>query len=33
MERFRRMRPEWPMVTDDEFTAFDSHQRASDYAT
>jgi cyclopropane fatty-acyl-phospholipid synthase-like methyltransferase len=32
MERFRRMRPEWAMLTDDEFTAFESHQRASDYA-
>jgi SAM-dependent methyltransferase len=32
MERFRRMRPEWPMLTDDEFAAFDSHHRASDYA-
>jgi cyclopropane fatty-acyl-phospholipid synthase-like methyltransferase len=32
MERFRQMRPEWPMVTDDEFAAFDSHHRASDYA-
>jgi cyclopropane fatty-acyl-phospholipid synthase-like methyltransferase len=32
MQRFRQMRPEWPMVTDDEFAAFDSHQRASDFA-
>jgi hypothetical protein len=32
MERFRQMRPEWSMVTDDEFAAFDSHCRASDYA-
>jgi SAM-dependent methyltransferase len=32
MERFRQLRPEWPAVTDDEFAAFDSHQRASDYA-
>jgi SAM-dependent methyltransferase len=31
MERFRQMRPRWPMVTDDEFAAFDSHHRASDY--
>jgi len=31
MERFRRTRPRWPMVTDDEFAAFDSHHRASDY--
>jgi SAM-dependent methyltransferase len=32
MERFLRLRPEWPAVTDEEFAAFDSHQRASDYA-
>jgi SAM-dependent methyltransferase len=32
MERFRQMRPKWPMLTDDEFAAFDSHSRASDYA-
>jgi hypothetical protein len=32
MQRFRQIRPEWPMVTDDEFAAFDSHHRASDYA-
>jgi SAM-dependent methyltransferase len=32
MARFRQIRPEWPMVTDDEFAAFDSHHRASDYA-
>jgi SAM-dependent methyltransferase len=32
MERFRQIRPEWPMVADDEFAAFDSHHRASDYA-
>jgi SAM-dependent methyltransferase len=31
-DRFRRLRPEWSMVTDEEFDAFDSHQRASDYA-
>jgi cyclopropane fatty-acyl-phospholipid synthase-like methyltransferase len=31
MERFRQMRPRWPMMTDDEFAAFDSHHRASDY--
>jgi SAM-dependent methyltransferase len=30
--RFRQLRPEWSMVTDEEFAAFDSHQRASDYA-
>jgi hypothetical protein len=32
MQRFQQLRPEWPMVTDDEFAAFDSHCRASDYA-
>lgn len=32
MERFRQLRPLWPDVTDDEFTAFDDHHRASDYA-
>lgn len=32
MTRFRRLRPEWPAVTDEEFAAFDSHHRASDYA-
>jgi hypothetical protein len=31
-ERFRRLRPQWPMVTDEEFAAFDRHQSASDYA-
>ena len=31
MERFRQMRPRWPMLTDNEFAAFDSHHRASDY--
>jgi SAM-dependent methyltransferase len=32
MERFRQMRPHWPAITDEEFAAFDSHHRASDYA-
>lgn len=31
MERFRQVRPHWPAVTDEEFAAFDSHHRASDY--
>ena len=31
-ERFARPRPEWSMTTDEEFAAFDSHCRASDYA-
>jgi SAM-dependent methyltransferase len=32
MERFHRLRPEWSTVTDEEFAAFESHSRASDYA-
>jgi SAM-dependent methyltransferase len=32
MERFRQMRPQWPAMSDVEFAAFESHQRASDYA-
>lgn len=32
MERFRRLRPEWSKVTDEEFAAFESHCRKSDYA-
>jgi SAM-dependent methyltransferase len=32
MERFRQIRPEWPMVTDDEFAAFDRHCGTSDHA-
>jgi SAM-dependent methyltransferase len=32
MERFRQMRPQWPAISDEEFAAFDSHHRASDYA-
>ena len=31
-ERFHRLRPEWSMVTDEEFAAFESHNRASDFA-
>ena len=32
MERFRQMRPQWLAISDEEFAAFDSHHRASDYA-
>ncbi len=32
MERFRQMRQGWPAVSDEEFAAFDSHHRASDYS-
>lgn len=32
MERFRQMRPHWPAINSEEFAAFDSHHRASDYA-
>ena len=32
MEQFLRLRPEWSMMTDEEFAAFESHQRASDFA-
>ena len=32
MQRFRDLRPEWPDISDEEFAAFDSHHRASDYA-
>lgn len=32
MERFRQLRPEWSMVSDEEFAAFDSHHRGSDHA-
>jgi len=32
MERFRRLRPQWPKVTDEEFAAFENHCRASDHA-
>jgi SAM-dependent methyltransferase len=32
MERFRQIRPQWPGITDEEFAAFDSHHRASDFA-
>jgi SAM-dependent methyltransferase len=31
MERFRQMRPQWPAISDEEFAAFESHHRASDY--
>jgi len=31
-QRFAQLRPEWSMITDEEFAAFDSHCRASDYA-
>jgi SAM-dependent methyltransferase len=30
--RFRRLRAEWSMVTDEEFAAFEDHCSASDYA-
>jgi cyclopropane fatty-acyl-phospholipid synthase-like methyltransferase len=32
MQRFRLLRPQWPLISDEEFAAFDSHHRASDYA-
>jgi hypothetical protein len=32
MERFRQLRANWSAITDEEFAAFDSHHRASDYA-
>jgi cyclopropane fatty-acyl-phospholipid synthase-like methyltransferase len=32
MDRFRKLLPQWPLVSDEEFDAFDSHHRASDYA-
>src|SRR5262245_17338502 len=32
LQRFAQLRPEWSMITDEEFAAFDSHCRASDYA-
>jgi ubiquinone/menaquinone biosynthesis C-methylase UbiE len=31
MERFRQLRPQWSAISDEEFAAFDSHQRASDF--
>jgi Methyltransferase domain len=31
MERFRQVRPQWPAITDEEFSAFDTHHRAADY--
>jgi hypothetical protein len=32
MVRFRRLPPQWRLISDEEFYAFDSHHRASDYA-
>ena len=32
MVRFRRLRPQWDKVTDEEFAAFDSHCSVSDYS-
>lgn len=32
MARFRQQRSEWSALTDEEFAAFDSHHRASDYS-
>ncbi|BCH13140.1 hypothetical protein MesoLj131c_73980 (plasmid) [Mesorhizobium sp. 131-3-5] len=32
LERFHQVRPEWSGVTDEEFAAFESHCRASDYS-
>jgi len=32
LERFHRLRPEWSGVSDEEFAAFETHCRASDYA-
>lgn len=32
MERFHHMRPDWGAISDEEFAAFESHCRASDYA-
>jgi 2-polyprenyl-3-methyl-5-hydroxy-6-metoxy-1,4-benzoquinol methylase len=32
MERFRQLRPQWSVISDEEFAAFDSHCGASDYA-
>lgn len=31
MERFRRVQPQWPALTDEEFAAFDHHHKTSDY--
>jgi hypothetical protein len=31
MDRFRLMRPKWSAISDEEFSAFESHSRASDY--
>lgn len=32
LERFHQMRPDWAAISDEEFAAFESHCRASDYA-
>ena len=32
LARFRQLRPEWSGMTDEEFSAFDSHNTASDFA-
>lgn len=32
LARFHQVRPDWEMVSDEEFAAFESHCRASDYA-
>lgn len=32
MQRFHQMRPDWAAISDEEFDAFESHSRASDYA-
>jgi SAM-dependent methyltransferase len=32
LKRFCQIRPEWSAISDEEFAAFDSHHRASDYA-
>ena len=31
MERFRAVQPLWPSLSDEEFSAFDRHHKASDY--
>jgi SAM-dependent methyltransferase len=32
LERFHRVRPDWAAISDEEFAAFESHCRASDYS-
>ncbi|MBA1140677.1 class I SAM-dependent methyltransferase [Mesorhizobium neociceri] len=32
MERFHQLRPDWGAISDEEFAAFESHCRASDYS-